>query len=126
MAVNARDPMVIHYVEDMDRAIKFYRDGLELTLASQSPGWTTFRCGEFTLALHILFPNSEEAPLPHAGLNFEVESRGGKTDRLRGQAGDHSGSRRRRTGPPRSQSSSNKGNLVKSSKHVISERGSKS
>src|SRR5262249_49622349 len=39
-----------------------------------SKGWTTLRFESFELALHILSPsNEEEGPLPHAGLNLEVD-----------------------------------------------------
>ena len=43
---------VVVYVKDMQRAIRFYRDTLGLELAFESPGWTTFRTGSCTLALH--------------------------------------------------------------------------
>lgn len=42
----------------------------------ESPGWTTLDFGAIELALHILVPGSTEpeAPIPHAGLNLEVDS----------------------------------------------------
>ena len=40
------------YVRDMDRAVGFYRDTLDLPVAYESAGWTTFRTGACTLALH--------------------------------------------------------------------------
>jgi lactoylglutathione lyase len=43
---------VIKFVDDMDRAVKFYRDVLGLPLKFQSPGWSEFATGETTLALH--------------------------------------------------------------------------
>jgi len=43
---------VILYVHDMERAIRFYRDTLGLELDFESEGWTTFRTGACTLALH--------------------------------------------------------------------------
>ena len=43
---------VVLYVRDMDRAIGFYRDTLDLPVAYESAGWTTFRTGACTLALH--------------------------------------------------------------------------
>jgi predicted enzyme related to lactoylglutathione lyase len=37
-------------------------------------GWTTLGFGSFELALHILVPgHDDEAPLPHAELNLEVD-----------------------------------------------------
>ena len=70
--------MVIHYVRDMDRACAFYRDVLGLadepTPGSGSPGWNTFRCDGLIVALHILSARgSREGPMPHAGLNLEVD-----------------------------------------------------
>ena len=43
---------VVVYVREMERAIRFYRDTLGLEVAFESPGWTTFRTGACTLALH--------------------------------------------------------------------------
>ena len=71
-------PMVIHYVRDMERACAFYRDVLGLadspTPGSGSPGWNTFHCEGLIVALHILpAGESGEGPMPHAGLNLEVD-----------------------------------------------------
>ena len=76
--MRVRNPMVIHYVRDMERACAFYRETLglpeEATPGSGSPGWNTFRCDGLILALHILpAGDSREGPLPHAGLNLEVD-----------------------------------------------------
>ena len=76
--MRVHSPMVIHYVRDMEHACAFYRDALglpeEATPGSGSSGWNTFRCDGLILALHIL-PDGEsaEGPLPHAGLNLEVD-----------------------------------------------------
>lgn len=43
---------VVLYVRDMDRAVGFYRDTLDLPVAYESAGWTTFRTGACRLALH--------------------------------------------------------------------------
>jgi len=43
---------VIKSVADMDKAVKFYREVLGLTLKFESPGWSEFMTGETTLALH--------------------------------------------------------------------------
>jgi lactoylglutathione lyase len=48
---------VIEFVADMDRAVKFYRDVLGLSLKFQSPGWSEFSTGETSLDLH---PASEK------------------------------------------------------------------
>jgi catechol 2,3-dioxygenase-like lactoylglutathione lyase family enzyme len=50
---------VIAFVDDMDRAIAFYRDVLGLALRFASPGWAELETGETTLALH---PASAEKP----------------------------------------------------------------
>lgn len=74
--MKCRNPIVIHYVHDMDRAKTFYMSVFEVKPLFESPGWTTLDFGTIELALHILYPNSKEveAPLPHAGLNLEVDS----------------------------------------------------
>ncbi len=43
---------VIVFVSDMNRAVAFYRDVLELPLRFESPGWTEFATEGATLALH--------------------------------------------------------------------------
>ena len=72
--MNARKPIFIHYVHDMRRARSFYETVFEVTPSSASKGWTTLAFGSFELALHILAPgHTDEQPLPHAGLNLEVD-----------------------------------------------------
>ena len=44
---------VIKFVEDMDRAVQFHIDKLELKLRFKSPEWSEFDTGTTTLALHI-------------------------------------------------------------------------
>jgi predicted enzyme related to lactoylglutathione lyase len=43
---------VVLYVRDMERAVGFYRDTLHVPVDYESAGWTTFRTGACTLALH--------------------------------------------------------------------------
>jgi predicted enzyme related to lactoylglutathione lyase len=73
--MRARNPIVIHYVHDMSRAKRFYASVFDVSPSFESPGWTTLNFGAFELALHILSAGSEEpeGPLPHAGLNLEVD-----------------------------------------------------
>lgn len=42
----------IVFVEDMQRAVSFYRDTIGLPLKFESQGWSEFSTGEATLALH--------------------------------------------------------------------------
>ena len=74
--MKARNPIVIHYVYDMARAINFYSSIFDVQASFESPGWTQLDFGGIEVALHILYPNSKEpeAPLPHAGLNLEVDN----------------------------------------------------
>lgn len=92
--MNGRKPIFIHYVHDMKRARQFYESVFDVSPSFASGGWTTLNFGSFELALHILSPEDmEEAPLPHAGLNLEVdrievmqmriEEKGGKMLELR-------------------------------------------
>lgn len=73
--MRARNPIVIHYVYDMERAKRFYCDTFDVKPAFESPGWTTLDFGSIRVALHILYPctSEPEKPLPHAGLNLEVD-----------------------------------------------------
>lgn len=73
--MRARNPIVIHYVYDMDRAKTFYIEAFDVNPLFESSGWTTLDFGNIELALHIL-PESggEDAPIPHAGLNLEVDN----------------------------------------------------
>ena len=67
-------PIFIHYVYNMERASKFYKGVFEVEASFESPGWTTLDFGSFELALHIMAPDhQEEQPVPHAGLNLQVE-----------------------------------------------------
>ena len=72
--MNCRKPIFIHYVHDMDRARRFYETAFDVSPSFASTGWTTLSFGSFELALHILSPSIVgEAPIPHAGLNLEVD-----------------------------------------------------
>ena len=73
--MKARNPIVIHYVYDTDRAKRFYTETFDVKTVFESSGWTTLDFGNIELALHIL-PESggEDAPIPHAGLNLEVDN----------------------------------------------------
>ena len=44
---------VIKFVEDMDKAVQFHVDQLELRLRFRSPEWSEFETGATTLALHV-------------------------------------------------------------------------
>ena len=61
----------IHFVDDMHRAVSFYRDTLGLTLKFASPGWTEFATGDTTLALH---PASAQNPAGSTRLGFVSEA----------------------------------------------------
>ena len=73
--MKARRPIFIHYVHDMGRARAFYESVFDIVPSFASRGWTTLDFGSFELALHILAPgHTDEAPLPHAGLDLEVDA----------------------------------------------------
>jgi catechol 2,3-dioxygenase-like lactoylglutathione lyase family enzyme len=57
----------IKFVDDMDRAVAFYRDKLGLRVRSASPYWSEFETGSVTLALH---PASERNPAGSTQLGF--------------------------------------------------------
>jgi lactoylglutathione lyase len=60
---------VIKFVENMDRAVKFYRDVLGLPLKFESPGWSEFATGETVLGLH---PASKDNPAGSVQLGFKT------------------------------------------------------
>ncbi len=70
--MKGRNPIVIHYVRDLDRAKQFYTGAFDVKPVVESPGWTTLDFGAIQIALHTL-PAGPEGPLPHAGLNLEVD-----------------------------------------------------
>ena len=63
----------IKYVADMERAVRFHRDHLGLTLRFASPQWTEFDTGSTTLALHPVTP---EHPAGSCQLGFRVANIG--------------------------------------------------
>ena len=85
--MNAREPMVIHYVKHMDKAINFYRQVFEVSVLSESPGWSELNFETFKLALHGLHEGMDEGPIPHAGLNLLVDSIEYMQDRIEQQGG---------------------------------------
>ncbi len=48
----------INFVDDMQKAIDFYKDRLGLALRFQSPEWSEFDTGPTTLALHLASPKN--------------------------------------------------------------------
>lgn len=70
--MDTHSPMIIHYVYDMDRAYAFYSETLGLAPDTRSAGWSTLKCGDLLVALHTAV-EGEEGPLPHAGLNLQVD-----------------------------------------------------
>ena len=73
--MRAKNPMVIHYVSDMERAKSFYVEVFGVPTLVESPGWTTLDLDGMELALHIaLGSENEEWQMPQAGLNVEVDS----------------------------------------------------
>ncbi|MGH9731884.1 MAG: VOC family protein [Candidatus Acidiferrales bacterium] len=62
---------VIEFVEDMERAVKFYRDTVGLPLKFQSPGWSEFETGETALGLH---PASDKNRAGKCEMGFNIEN----------------------------------------------------
>ena len=85
--MRAHAPLVIHYVHDMHRAHTFYETTLGLTPDTRSDGWSTLKCGELVVALHIVGDDPEEGPLPHAGLNLQVDDLDAAVDELQAGGG---------------------------------------
>lgn len=87
--MRVKDPMFILYVQDMDRALAFYRDTFELEVVQHTPGWSMLRCGGSTIALHILGRDSAESVAPHAGLNLQVDDLDKAIDAVLAAGGEH-------------------------------------
>jgi|SRR5579872_2770255 len=68
-----RNLMVIQYVHDMAKAVAFYRDGVGLPVIAESSGWSMLACGDAMLGLHGIYAGVAERPVPHAGLNLQVD-----------------------------------------------------
>jgi predicted enzyme related to lactoylglutathione lyase len=62
---------VMEFVADMDRAVRFYRDTVGLTLKFESPQWSEFATGDTTLALH---PASEKNRAGSVQFGFGVDN----------------------------------------------------
>lgn len=71
--MSPRNLLVVLYVHDMARAVAFYRDGIGLEVATESPGWSALRCGDASIGLHRVYSAAGEQPVPYAGLNLEVD-----------------------------------------------------
>lgn len=71
--MKVRNPTVIHYVHDMNRAKKFYMESFDVKALYESDGWTALDFGSIVLGLHIL-PAGSASILPHAGLNFHIDN----------------------------------------------------
>jgi predicted enzyme related to lactoylglutathione lyase len=68
-----RSLMVVIYVHDMARAVDFWRDGIGLSVLTQSSGWSQLACGEASVGLHGIYRGVTERPVAHAGLNLQVD-----------------------------------------------------
>lgn len=80
--MQARLTYVMKFVADMDRAVRFHRDTLGLSLKFQSPGWSEFSTGEVTLALH---PATEGKPAGSVELGFQIPDLEARHARGRGE-----------------------------------------
>ena len=57
------------WVNDMDRAVAFYRDVFGLDVQAQSPNWSELTLGDSTVALH----QGSNDSFRMTGLSFEVD-----------------------------------------------------
>lgn len=69
--MQAKFSYAIKFVDDMDKAVTFYRDTFGLTVRFASPYWSEFDTGEVTLALH---PASDKNPAGGVELGFSTEN----------------------------------------------------
>jgi predicted enzyme related to lactoylglutathione lyase len=58
--------MVVHYIDDMEKALSFYKSGLGLSADTESPGWSTLKVNDgLDLALHTGGGTDSSVPHPH-------------------------------------------------------------
>src|SRR5262245_22456326 len=65
---------VILYVQDTEKATKFYRDTLGMTVKVEAPGWVEIDFGATTLALHGIENPPAKAKEGNPDLCFGVEN----------------------------------------------------
>jgi predicted enzyme related to lactoylglutathione lyase len=65
--------MIVLYVHDMVRAMRFYTEVLELSVVGASPGWSMLACGPSLVGLYAIREGMTEGTAPFAGLNLEVD-----------------------------------------------------
>lgn len=85
--MRASNLMVILYVHEMSRAVRFYRDALGMDVVSESAGWSLLACGDAFVGLHLIEPDTSEGLTPHAGLNLQVENLETAIDHVRKAGG---------------------------------------
>lgn len=69
--MQAKFSYAIKFVDDMDKAVAFYRDTFGLTVKFASPFWSEFETGDVTLALH---PAGERNPAGAVELGFSTDN----------------------------------------------------
>src|SRR5260370_19244307 len=77
MTIRLQKPdFLIVFISDMQRSVRFFRDGLGLPLKFTSPGWTEFNTGATTIALHTTggdgLPRQSLPPAGNAQIGFIV------------------------------------------------------
>lgn len=87
--MRVKDPLFILYVHNMDRALNFYRNTMDLDVVQHTSGWSMLRCGGATIALHILSMGSTETVAPHAGLNLQVDDLDAAIKAVLAAGGEH-------------------------------------
>jgi predicted enzyme related to lactoylglutathione lyase len=65
--------MIVLYVHDMARALRFYTAVLNLSVVSQSPSLSVLACGRSLIGLHVIADGMAESTVSFAGLNLEVD-----------------------------------------------------
>lgn len=71
--MKVRNPMFVFHVQDMQRALRFYRDAFELEPTMTTPGWSMLKGPGCVVALHIASRSEHTPRSTAAGLGFEVD-----------------------------------------------------
>jgi predicted enzyme related to lactoylglutathione lyase len=85
--MKTRSPLLMHDVRDMDRAWTFYHDILGMEEDLRTPGLSFLKCGGLRVGLHTFDDSMAEGPLPHAGLNLQVDDLDTAVEEIRASEG---------------------------------------
>lgn len=85
--MTVRNPVIIHWAHQMDRAIDFYRGVFGLDVVVDDPVLSVLDLPPIRLLVHAVNATEHERPLPNAGLNVQVDDIDGIVELVIGSGG---------------------------------------